>query len=37
MAQKLGYTSPADLSENYPAFFWEKVEPYIGDGSAIWR
>ena len=32
MAQKLGYTSPADLSENYPRFFWEKVEPYIGDG-----
>lgn len=31
-AQKLGYTSAADLSENYPKFFWEKVEPYIGDG-----
>ena len=31
VAQKLGYTSAADLSENYPQFFWEKVEPYIGD------
>ena len=31
-AQKLGYTSPADLCENYPRFFWEQVEPYIGDG-----
>ena len=32
VAQKLGYTSPADLCENYPRFFWEQVEPYIGDG-----
>ena len=32
IAQKLGYTSPADLAESYPRFFWEKVEPYIGDG-----
>jgi hypothetical protein len=32
IAQKLGYTSPADLTESYPRFFWEKVEPYIGDG-----
>jgi hypothetical protein len=32
VAQKLGYTSAADLSENYPPFFWERVEPYIGDG-----
>ena len=32
VAQQLGYTSAADLSENYPQFFWEKVEPYIGDG-----
>ena len=31
-AQKLGYTSPADLCENYPRFFWEQVEPYISDG-----
>jgi hypothetical protein len=29
--QKLGYASPADVAERYPAFFWSKVEPYIGD------
>jgi len=26
----LGYTSPADLCECYPKFFWGKVEPYLG-------
>ena len=26
----LGYNSPADLCQCYPAFFWEKVEPYVG-------
>ena len=36
-AQKLGYTSAADLSENYPKFFWEKVEPYIGDALRCLR
>jgi len=30
-AARLGYRSPADLAEAYPRFFWEKVEPYIGD------
>jgi hypothetical protein len=30
-AEKLGLTSPADLSESYVAFFWKQVEPYIGD------
>jgi hypothetical protein len=29
--QRLGYRSPADLAEQYPTFFWSKVEPYIGD------
>jgi hypothetical protein len=29
--QKLGYASPADVAEQYPAFFWGKVEPYIRD------
>lgn len=28
---KLGYASPADLAEQYPSFFWAKVEPVIGD------
>jgi hypothetical protein len=28
---KLGYTSPADLVDHYPQFYWSKVERYIGD------
>ena len=28
---KLGYSSPADLAQRYPGFFWTKVEPYIHD------
>jgi hypothetical protein len=31
MADRCGYTSPADMVEKYPAFFWKAVEPYIGD------
>jgi hypothetical protein len=31
VAEQLGYKSPADVAERYPKFFWEKVEPYIGD------
>jgi len=27
---KFGYSSPADLCECYPKFFWSKVEPYLG-------
>ena len=26
-----GYTTPADVAERYPRFFWSKVEPYIRD------
>ena len=29
--EKLGYATPADVAERYPRFFWNKVEPYIGD------
>jgi hypothetical protein len=29
--EQLSYRSPADVAENYPRFFWSKVEPYIGD------
>jgi hypothetical protein len=29
--EALGYSSPADVAERYPLFFWGKVEPYIGD------
>jgi hypothetical protein len=32
IAARLGYASPADLTESYPRFFWDKVEPYIGEG-----
>ena len=28
---KLGYSSPADVAQRYPGFFWTKVEPYIRD------
>jgi hypothetical protein len=31
MAERCGYGSPADMIDLYPAFFWERVEPYIGD------
>ena len=31
VAGRLGYRSPADLAEHYPPFFWQAVEPYIGD------
>jgi hypothetical protein len=30
-SEKLGYKSVADLRDNYPEFFWQKVRPYIGD------
>jgi len=30
--EKLGYRSPADLVDQYPQFYWSKVERYIGDG-----
>lgn len=31
-AAKLGLADAADLGEGYARFFWEKVEPFIGDG-----
>ncbi len=30
-AEKLGYTTAADLREAYPKFYWRAVRPYIGD------
>jgi hypothetical protein len=36
-AERLGYDSPADLRAAYPAFFWNVVSPYIGDGVAYLR
>lgn len=29
VAKRLEFTSPADLAERYPRFFWSVVEPYI--------
>jgi len=28
---RLGYTSPADMADLYPQFYWSKVERYLGD------
>jgi hypothetical protein len=30
VTKKLGYETPADVADHYPAFFWSKVEPFIG-------
>jgi hypothetical protein len=30
LASRFGYSSPADLAEQYPKFFWSKVEPFVG-------
>src|SRR5262245_7438172 len=30
-AKQLGLSTPADLVDTYPTFFWQVVEPYIGD------
>ena len=30
VAAELGYANPADLVEQYPKFYWTRVEPYIG-------
>ena len=29
--EKLGYSSPADMVDHYPQFYWNKVEHYLGD------
>jgi hypothetical protein len=31
MADRCGYSSPADMVDKYPAFFWKAVEPYVAD------
>jgi hypothetical protein len=31
IATQCGYTSPADMVDKYPVFFWKAVEPYIAD------
>jgi hypothetical protein len=29
MNNQLGYTSPADLIDLYPQFYWRSISPYI--------
>ena len=31
MAERLGLASPADLGDRFVGFFWERVEPLVGD------
>jgi hypothetical protein len=35
MNRQLGYSSPADLIDKYPAFFWNSVSLHIGDGMRL--
>lgn len=37
VAQELGFKTPADLAEDYPAFYWKAVRPYIGDALEYLR
>ena len=30
----MGCQDPADLAEQYPRFFWQRVEPYVGPALA---
>src|SRR5258708_38626302 len=30
--RQLGYSSPADIVERYPAFFWDSVSMHLDDG-----
>ena len=32
MNRQLGYSSPADIIDKYPAFYWNCVSPHIEDG-----
>ena len=32
MNRQLGYSSPADITDKYPAFFWNSVSTHIEDG-----
>ena len=37
MSDKLGYKTVADLRDNYPDFFCQKVQPYIGNALRYLR
>ena len=32
MNRQLGYSSPADIIDKYPSFYWKNVSDHIGDG-----
>ena len=32
---KLGYSTPADVADHYPHFFWSKVEPFLGEAVEL--
>jgi hypothetical protein len=34
LATKMGCTDPADLADQYPRFFWQRVEPFVGPALA---
>ena len=34
LTEKMGCQDPADLAEQYPRFFWQRVEPYVGPALA---
>lgn len=34
VAEHLGCRDPADLADQYPSFFWGRVEPYVGPALA---
>ncbi len=36
-AERMGYTNPGQLRSTYPAFFYQKVSPYISEGLRFLR
>ncbi|MBI2838346.1 MAG: metal-dependent phosphohydrolase [Acidobacteria bacterium] len=36
-AREYGYNSPADLTDAYPRFYWNVVQPYVGDALRYLR
>jgi len=36
-AERMGYTNPGHLRSTYPAFFYQKVSPYISEGLRFLR
>lgn len=36
-AERMGYANPGHLRSTYPAFFYQKISPYIGEGLRFLR